>query len=206
VIDPSWTDESGVPITTILFGGRRENTVPLVYKARNWNHGVFLGAQMSSEQTSAAEGKVGEVRNDPFAMLPFCGYNMGDYFKHWLNIGRKNKDAELPSFAYVNWFRKNSNGYLWPGFGENIRVLKWILEDSENKSKRQETPIGILPNKQGLDLTGLTSVSDANLQELLQVNKTEWQKEANKINNYFKNFGEKIPAELWGEVEKLKNI
>src|SRR5690606_34348569 len=158
-IAPEWEDPKGVPISAILFGGRRASAVPLVTEAFDWQHGVFLASNVASEGTAAAENKVGELRRDPFAMLPFCGYNMGDYFAHWLKIGER-KGAKLPQIYFVNWFRKDQNGkYIWPGFGDNARVLKWISERIDGKAEAQATPIGNVPTKTALDLSGL-DISD----------------------------------------------
>jgi len=174
--------------------------VPLVYEAQNWQSGVFLGSIMSSEKTAAAKGEVGAVRHDPFAMLPFCGYHMGDYFKHWLEVGAKAKGAKLPKIYYVNWFRKNSKGeWLWPGFGDNIRVLKWIFENGE----RVKTPIGNVPTTKGLDLTNL-KISAANLQEILTVDKAEWKEEVKEIEQFYSTVIKKMPKELWSDLENLK--
>ncbi len=167
-----------MPISAILFGGRRATAVPLVTESFDWNHGVFLGANVASEKTAAAEGKVGELRRDPFAMLPFCGYNMGDYMGHWIDVAKDKDQSKLPKIYYVNWFRKDENGtFVWPGFGENGRVLKWIVERLEGKAEGVETPIGILPTKEALDTDGL-DLSDADLDFLLTVDKDVWREEA----------------------------
>src|SRR5439155_23470812 len=156
VIAPEWDDPAGVPVSAILFGGRRASTVPLVIESFDWDHGVFLGANVASEKTAAAEGTVGELRHDPFAMLPFCGYNMGDYFGHWLSVGHAADTAKLPRLFYVNWFRKNAQGkFAWPGFGENIRVLKWIVQRLSGEAEAVSTPIGLLPAPGSRDLDGL---------------------------------------------------
>ena len=170
IIAPEWDDPAGVPISAILFGGRRASTVPLVIESFDWDHGVFLGANIASEKTAAAEGRVGELRHDPFAMLPFCGYNMGDYFGYWLKIGRTAPDpAKLPRLFYVNWFRKDATGrFVWPGFGENIRVLKWIIQRLSGDAKATRTPIGYLPAPGSLDLDGL-DITWADLDLLLTV-------------------------------------
>jgi len=203
-IDDKWNDPEGVPISAILFGGRRADTVPLVYKARDWTHGVFLGASMRSETTAAATGATGVVRNDPFAMKPFCGYNMGDYFKHWLDIGSSNKNVQLPDFYYVNWFRRGPNGkFLWPGFGQNVRVLKWILEDSSDPNKRIDSPIGYLPKDSSLDLSGINVTHD-DIKQLLTVKKDDWQREVIGIKEYFDTIGSKIPKQLINELNSLK--
>ena len=197
VIDPNWESPKGVPISAILFGGRRATTVPLVTEAYNWNHGVLFGASLSSEQTAAAEGKVGEIRHDPFAMLPFCGYNMGDYFAHWISMGKKIKNP--PKIYLVNWFRKNDKGeFLWPGFGENIRVLKWIFERSDSDSNGVKSPIGIEP--ENLDLSGLKVEQEP----LLKVNAHEWEKEVQNLQKYFSLFEPRFPAELKQELGKFR--
>ena len=205
VIDPKWEDPEGVPISAILFGGRRAETIPLVYQAFNWQHGTFMGAIVSSEKTAAATGKVGELRHDPFAMLPFCGYNMGDYFAHWLKIGSTTQEEKLPKIFYVNWFRKDSEGkFIWPGFGENIRVLKWIVERVSGKLKANETPIGYVPSIQDLDLSELNVNSDK-MDSILSVNKEKWINEVIEVENYFKTFGKNLPAGLKEELENLRN-
>ncbi|MEV4358882.1 phosphoenolpyruvate carboxykinase (GTP) [Nonomuraea sp. NPDC049625] len=199
-IAPEWQDPKGVPISAILFGGRRATAVPLVTESLSWEHGVFLGANVASEKTAAAEGKVGELRHDPFAMLPFCGYNMGDYFDHWLEIGRR-KGAKLPRIYYVNWFRKNAEGkFIWPGFGENSRVLKWIVDRLNGEAKAVPTAIGLLPadlDTKGLDLT------EEDLRTLLSVDKEVWREEASLIPAHFDKFGSHLPKELWDEYNAL---
>lgn len=195
-----WQDPAGVPISAILFGGRRASAVPLVTEALSWQHGVFIGANIASEKTAAAEGKVGELRRDPFAMLPFCGYNMGDYFAHWLKIGQR-ENAELPRVYYVNWFRKNDEGtFIWPGFGENSRVLKWIVDRLNGQAEAVRTPIGMLPAK--LDTEGL-AVSDEDMRTLLSVDEEIWRQEASLMPAFFQTFGDHLPAELWEEYEAL---
>ncbi|MFH1761336.1 MAG: phosphoenolpyruvate carboxykinase (GTP), partial [bacterium] len=170
VMDPAWEDPSGVPISAILFGGRRGSVVPLVHQAFDWEHGVFMGAIASSEMTAAAAGKVGKLRRDPFAMLPFCGYHMGDYFAHWLSMPEKTEPAKLPKMFYVNWFRKSSTGrFLWPGYGENSRVLKWVLERLDGKENFTKSAIGYLPEKRGIDLQGL-DISEEDMDELCGIN------------------------------------
>lgn len=204
VIDPAWEDPKGVPISAVLFGGRRANFVPLVYEARDWQHGTFMGAIVSSEKTAAAAGGLGQVRHDPFAMLPFCGYNMGDYFGHWLKIGGSANKDSLPKIFYVNWFRKNEDGsFLWPGFGENIRVLKWILERTENKASAVESPIGLLPDKDSIDTSGL-DLPDGNLEQILNVNVELWKDEAKNIREYFGQFNGRLPDKLNAELEVLE--
>jgi len=196
IIAPEWDDPAGVPISAILFGGRRASTVPLVIESFDWDHGVFLGANVASEKTAAAEGTVGELRHDPFAMLPFCGYNMGDYFGHWLSVGRSADAAKLPRLYYVNWFRKDAAGrFVWPGFGENIRVLKWIVERLLGEAEAAETPIGLLPAAGSLDLDGL-EISQADLDLLLTVDRQAWKLEADQIPEFFRGFGDHLPTRL----------
>ena len=200
---PEWEDPRGVPISAILFGGRRASAVPLVNEAFDWQHGVFLASNVASEGTAAAENKVGALRRDPFAMLPFCGYNMGDYFKHWLEVGAKADAAKLPKIFFVNWFRKDARGkYVWPGYGENSRVLKWIVERLEGSAKAVDTPIGRLPTKDALDVSGL-GLTDEQLQLLLTVDVDAWKEEAAQIAPAYEEFGERLPQELWTEYEKL---
>ncbi|MEU7749112.1 phosphoenolpyruvate carboxykinase (GTP) [Nonomuraea sp. NPDC049158] len=199
-IAPEWQDPKGVPISAILFGGRRATAVPLVTESLSWEHGVFLGANVASEKTAAAEGKVGELRHDPFAMLPFCGYNMGDYFAHWLEIGRR-KNARLPRIYYVNWFRKNADGkFIWPGFGENSRVLKWIVDRLNGEAEAVSSPIGLLPD--ALDVEGL-DLADEDLRTLLTVDREVWREEAALIPAHFDKFGSHLPKELWEEYNAL---
>src|SRR6266705_5485520 len=202
--DVWWEGRTGVPISAILFGGRRASTVPLVIESFGWDHGVFLGANVASEKTAAAEGTVGELRHDPFAMLPFCGYNMGDYFGHWLRIGCTAPDpARLPRLFYVNWFRKNASGrFAWPGFGENIRVLKWIVERLSGSAEAVQTPIGLLPAAGSLDLDGL-EISEADLDLLLTVDGPALKLEADQIPEFFRGFGEHLPARLWELQQEL---
>jgi len=203
-IADEWEDPKGVPISAILFGGRRATSVPLVTESRDWQHGVFLAANVSSEKTAAAAGTVGELRRDPFAMLPFCGYNFGDYFGHWLKIGRATSPDKLPRIYYVNWFRKNDEGkFVWPGYGENSRVLKWIIERLEGTAEGADTPIGTLPTKAALDTAGL-DVSDADLDLLLTVDPEIWKQEADLIPEHFEQFGDRLPQELWAELEALR--
>jgi phosphoenolpyruvate carboxykinase (GTP) len=204
VIAPEWEDPAGVPISAILFGGRRATTTPLVTEARTWQHGVFLGASVASETTAAAEGRAGQLRRDPFAMLPFCGYHMGDYFAHWLAVGAMTDPAKLPRIYYVNWFRKDAAGqYLWPGFGENIRVLKWITDRLNGHADAIPTPIGGVPGR-SLDTTGLR-VSNHDLGILLSVDRDEWRREAGLIPAYFETFGNRLPTELQQEYDTLIN-
>jgi phosphoenolpyruvate carboxykinase (GTP) len=203
VIDASWEDPKGVPISAFLFGGRRATVVPLVHEAFNWQHGVFMGSIASSEKTAAAAGKVGELRRDPFAMLPFCGYHMGDYFSHWLSFGKSASLKKMPKIFYVNWFRKTSDGrWLWPGYGENSRVLKWIFERIEDKTPAIKTPIGFIPAVDSIDRTGL-DIPDEDMKELLKVDSTEWRAEINSIATHFKQFGERLPKELNQQLEEM---
>lgn len=205
VIDKAWEDPKGVPISAILFGGRRSGTVPLVYETFDWVHGVFTGASVSSEMTAAAGGEIGKVRHDPFAMLPFCGYHMGDYFLHWLNLGAGRDSNTLPRIYHVNWFRKDENGqFLWPGFGENIRVLKWIFERLQGEGKGIESPIGYLPTPDALDVKGLAIAKD-DLERLLRVNRTEWRKEISDLKQYFTLFGGRFPEQLKQQISNLEN-
>jgi phosphoenolpyruvate carboxykinase (GTP) len=202
-IAPEWEDPQGVPISAILFGGRRASAVPLVTESFDWQHGVFLGANVASEKTAAAEGTVGELRRDPFAMLPFCGYNMGDYFGHWLEIGKQADPAKLPKIYYVNWFRKNADGkFVWPGFGENSRVLKWIVERLQGRAEGVDSPIGVLPSRESLDLEGLR-LDEADLELLLSVDRDVWKHEAALIPEHLELFGDHTPRELWAEYEAL---
>ena len=202
-IAPEWQDPAGVPISAILFGGRRASVVPLVFQSRNWNHGVFLGSIMASETTAAAAGAVGNLRRDPFAMLPFCGYNMADYFGHWLNVGAQSTEENLPKIFYVNWFRRGEDGrWLWPGFGENSRVLEWVFERVAGRGEAVETPIGLIPTKGALNLEGL-DISDADLDELLAVNVAEWRDEVPLIQEHFATFGDRLPSALHDAVDDL---
>jgi len=203
VIDPAWEDPQGVPISAILFGGRRSSVVPLVYEAFDWQHGVFLGSTMASETTAAITGTVGNLRRDPFAMLPFCGYHMGDYFTHWLEMGRKSEPSLLPKIFYVNWFRKSPSGkWLWPGYGENARVLKWVLERIEGLGKAKETAIGYVPTDDALDLSGL-NITKETMKELLKVDTGEWQEELSSLKKHLQLFGDRLPLALWKEYEAL---
>ncbi len=208
VIAPEFEDPKGVPISAILFGGRRATTVPLVNEALSWEHGTFLGSVVASEKTAAAAGKVGDLRYDPMAMLPFCGYNMADYWGHWLEIGKK-PGAKMPKIFYVNWFRKDENGkFMWPGFGENSRVLKWIIDRCDGVVSAVDTPIGRLPEKGGLDINGLDIDPDA-LEKLCDVDVDAWLSEIPGIKEHYAKFGDKVPQALSDEVasleERLKN-
>jgi phosphoenolpyruvate carboxykinase (GTP) len=205
VIAPEWEDPKGVPIDAILFGGRRAGIVPLVTEAFNWQHGTFLGATVSSETTAAITGKEGRLRRDPMAMLPFCGYHMGDYFAHWLNIGARSSASQLPKIFYVNWFRQNKNGkFLWPGYGENSRVLKWIFERCDGTVHAKETPIGRIPEVADLDTTGL-DIKGANVDELLSVDIEGWLAEVPSIREHFAQFGSHLPEALNLEVKALED-
>ena len=204
IIDPNWENPNGVPISAILFGGRRATTVPLAFEAFNWQHGTFIGSIASSERTAAAAGTVGELRRDPMAMLPFCGYNMGDYFAHWLEMGKNTDASKLPKIFYVNWFRKDADGgWLWPGFGENSRVLKWIVERVSGKGEAVETPIGYLPAPGAIDTNGL-DVTDEQIAELLNVNVEEWLNEIESIREHYARFEETLPEALSDELAALE--
>jgi phosphoenolpyruvate carboxykinase (GTP) len=204
VIDPNWEDPKGVPIEAFLFGGRRASTVPLVYEANSWEHGTFIGSSIASEMTAAAVGGVGQVRHDPFAMLPFCGYHMGDYFGHWLHIGAKADAAKLPRIFAVNWFRKDASGkFLWPGYGENSRVLKWIFERLEGTAQGESTPIGTVPAPGELDLSGL-DCDPRGVAELLAVDKKASKAEIAGIRDYYAGFGTHLPPALTAQLDKLE--
>jgi phosphoenolpyruvate carboxykinase (GTP) len=209
ILAPEYRDPKGVPIDAILFGGRRKTTVPLVTEARDWVHGVYLGATLSSETTAAAAGQVGVVRRDPMAMLPFIGYHGGDYFAHWIEVGKgagvgDGNEAKLPKIFYVNWFRRDADGgFLWPGFGENSRVLKWIVERLEGRGAAVDTPIGRVPAPDALDLTG-TDVSPAAIEAALRVDVEEWKAEIPQVAEWFEKFGDKLPGVLWAELDALK--
>ncbi len=204
VIADEWEDPKGVPISAILFGGRRATVVPLVAEARDWTHGTFMGAIISSEKTAAAAGKIGDLRRDPMAMLPFCGYNMADYWAHWLKVGAT-EGADLPRVYYVNWFRKSEGGdFLWPGFGENSRVLKWVFERCQGTAKAVETPIGNLPNPEDLDLAGL-DLDKEDIATLFGVDRDGWLQEISLIREYFDKFGDKLPQELNTLVDRMES-
>lgn len=204
-IAPEWEDPAGVPISAILIGGRRATTVPLVHESFDWKHGVFMGSIMGSEITAAAiSADIGKVRRDPFAMLPFCGYNICDYLQHWLDIGGRTSADKLPKIFYVNWFRKDENGrWLWPGFGENSRVLKWIVERISGEGKSVQTPIGYMPSIDAIDREGL-NVSNEDMAQLLKVDKAEWLKEVESIKEYYAKFGSRLPKELAAQLEALE--
>jgi phosphoenolpyruvate carboxykinase (GTP) len=204
VISPEWQNPAGVPISAILFGGRRASVVPLVNEALSWRHGTFLGSIMSSETTAAAAGAVGSLRHDPFAMLPFCGYHMGDYFAHWLKVGASGEAAKLPGIFCVNWFRKGADGkFLWPGYGENVRVLKWIFERVTGTGQAVDTPIGRLPAPGALDLQGL-NVAPAAIDELLRVDVEAWSAELPVMKEHYDKFEDKLPAGLREELAGLE--
>jgi phosphoenolpyruvate carboxykinase (GTP) len=200
-ISPRWDDPNGVPIDAMLFGARRQRVVPLVFQARNWQHGTFLGATLSSETTAAATGKVGVLRRDPMAMLPFCGYNMADYWAHWLKVGQKLSNP--PVICRVNWFRTGENGkFLWPGFGENLRVLKWVIERREGKGKAVATPIGFVPTEDAIDRTGL-DLSDSAMAQLLRVDTADWVEAVSSQKEFFAKFGSHLPAGVRAEHDAL---
>jgi len=203
VMAPEWEDPNGVPISAILFGGRRATVVPLVHEAMDWDHGTFLGSIISSEKTAAAAGKVGELRRDPMAMLPFCGYNMADYWAHWLEVGKRD-GAVLPRIFYVNWFRKSAGGdFLWPGFGDNGRVLKWVFERCTGKLDGQETPIGVVPAPGELDL-GRLAIDEEDLAELTAVDIDGWLAEIPLIREYYEGFGKHLPKALKAQLDQLE--
>lgn len=204
VIDADWENPKGVPISAILFGGRRASIVPLVTEAFDWQHGTFLGSSVSSEMTAAATGTVGKVRHDPFAMLPFCGYNMGDYFNHWLSIGKKTDSKNLPKIFYVNWFRKDENGkFIWPGYGDNIRVLKWAFERLDGKNNFEERPYGNIPSKGAIDVSGI-GLSEEDVEKLFAISKEEGLAEVNEMKEYYKIFADRLPKQLNEELTKLE--
>lgn len=205
VLDSKWEDPQGVPISAILFGGRRRTVVPLVYQAFDWEHGTYIGSSIGSEVTAAAEGKRGEMRHDPFAMLPFCGYNMADYMQHWLNVGARSSADKLPKIFFVNWFRRGADGsFLWPGYGENSRVLKWIFDQTDNKSgNAKETPIGYIPKEGALDTSGL-DVSPEAIKQLFEVNPSDWKEEVQEMRRYTEQFGDRLPAGLKKQMDALE--
>lgn len=204
ILAPEWDDPQGVPISAILFGARRKTTVPLVSQARDWQHGVFIGATMGSEQTAAAEGTVGKVRRDPMAMLPFIGYNVGDYMQHWIDTGKHSDESKLPKVFFVNWFRRGEGGkFLWPGFGENSRVLKWVIDRVEGRAGGHETPIGVVPHASDLELAGL-DVDAADVEAALAVDADEWRAELPLIEEWFDFIGDKLPTGLRDEFDALK--
>jgi len=212
VIDPDWENKEGVPISAIIFGGRRSTTVPLVYQARDWQHGTFVGAMMNSETTAAAVGKRGVLRADPFAMRPFCGYNMADYFSHWLSFANRTSVNKLPKIFHVNWFRKSKGvggKFLWPGFGDNIRVIKWIFERCDSDQplhKAIETPIGYIPSSGALDISGL-NLEDEAMSEMFSIDRAEWRAEVTRSKSFFAGFKNNFPSivadQLAGLDERL---
>jgi phosphoenolpyruvate carboxykinase (GTP) len=203
-IAPEWEDPAGVPIDAFLFGGRRATVVPLVTEAFDWEHGVFLGATMASEKTAAAAGTVGELRFDPMAMLPFCGYNMAEFFRHWLAVGEHADADKLPRIFQVNWFRKDEGGrFLWPGFGENSRVLAWVFRRCEGAGEARETPIGLVPGEGGLDLEGLDIDPEA-VSELLHVEPEEWKAQLPQVHEHFAKFGDDLPQALRDQLSELE--
>jgi len=200
-IAPNWEDPEGVPISAIIVGGRRAHLAPLAYQSFDWQHGVFVGATMASERTAAQYGKLGEVRRDPMAMLPFCGYNMGDYFGHWLEMGKKL--TKPPKLFHVNWFRTDEEGkFLWPGFGENLRVLDWVIRRCRDDADARETPIGYVPTPDALDMSGLDIPSEA-MEKLLSISKEGWIEELKGIESFFGRFGDRLPKEMWNEYRAL---
>ncbi|MGI5965318.1 phosphoenolpyruvate carboxykinase (GTP) [Anaerotruncus rubiinfantis] len=203
-ISSEFANPNGVPVSAIIFGGRRAKTAPLVYQSRDWQHGVFVGSTMASETTAAASGAVGVVRRDPMAMLPFCGYNMGDYWQHWLEMGKKLGD-KAPKIFNVNWFRTDDEGhFIWPGFGDNLRVLNWIIDRVEGKAEAVETPIGYEPKPEDIDITGLDGITTDTVAGLLTVDKDLWKEEVKGIKEFYAKFGDKLPKELETELEKLE--
>ncbi|MCA0387356.1 MAG: phosphoenolpyruvate carboxykinase (GTP) [Bacteroidetes bacterium] len=206
VIDPQWENPAGVPISAILFGGRRAKVVPLVAEAFDWDHGTFLGSTVSSETTAAAVGAVGQIRRDPFAMLPFCGYNMGDYFKHWIETGQKADKTKLPKIFYVNWFRKDENGkFIWPGYGENIRVLEWIFNRVDGADIAVETPKGFLPKPGTINVEGL-DLSEERVAKLFEIDKEHGLEEMESIRKYFDSFEGHVPKELYAVLDKVEGM
>ena len=205
-LSSEFENPNGVPLSAIIFGGRRAKTAPLVYQSKNWNNGVFVGSIMASETTAAASGAVGVVRHDPMAMLPFCGYNMSDYFQHWIDIGNSLDEDKRPKIFNTNWFRTDENGnFIWPGFGDNMRVLDWILKRCDNEVGANETPIGYLPKPEDINLEGLENFNKDDLNKILSIDKETWRQEADEIEFYDKKFGNSLPKELRNELENLKN-
>jgi phosphoenolpyruvate carboxykinase (GTP) len=204
IIAAEWGDPNGVPISAILFGGRRKTTIPLVVQSRDWEHGIFMASTLSSETTAAATGQVGVVRRDPFAMLPFIGYHVGDYIQHWLNVGKRTDAKNLPKIFYVNWFRRSADGrFLWPGFGENMRVLKWAIEQVEGKTSSQDGPIGLVPTTDAIDVEDL-DVSAEDMAEVGNVILSEWREEVPLIESWFETIGKKLPQQMEYQLNQLK--
>jgi len=207
IIDEKWDNREGVPISAIIFGGRRSNTVPLVYQSYDWAHGTFLGAMMNSETTAAAVGKRGVLRADPFAMRPFCGYNMGDYFAHWLSFAGRTEAVKLPKVFHVNWFRKSRGGkFLWPGFGDNIRVLEWIFNQCESNdplARAQKTAIGYVPARGAINIEGL-NLEESAMNELFSIDANDWKAEVSRARQFFANFKDRFPAQLVSQLDQLE--
>ena len=204
IIASEWENPEGVPLSAIIFGGRRKTTIPLVVQSRDWVHGIFMGATLSSETTAAAVGEVGVVRRDPFAMLPFIGYHVGDYINHWLKIGKTADESQLPKIFYVNWFRRSKNGkFLWPGYGENSRIIKWIIEQVEGAQQSIPTPIGNVPSAKYIDTTGL-DVTDSDLHDALLVDADEWRTEIPLIADWFRKIGMKLPSAMTEQLKILE--
>lgn len=204
IIAAEWGDPNGVPVSAILFGGRRKTTIPLVVQSRDWEHGIFMASTLSSETTAAATGQVGVVRRDPFAMLPFIGYHVGDYIQHWLNIGKRTEVSKLPKIFYVNWFRRGTDGrFLWPGFGENMRVIKWAIEQVEGKNSSQESLLGLVPTPGAIDVQGL-EVSTEDMIAVSKVSVTEWREEFPLIESWFESIGKKLPKQMGNQLDHLK--
>jgi phosphoenolpyruvate carboxykinase (GTP) len=204
-IADEWQDAHGVPISAILFGGRRQSNVPLVTESFDWQHGVFMGATIASEQTAAAEGTVGELRRDPFAMLPFCGYNMANYWKHWIDMGEHTSNSKLPKIYQVNWFRKNAaKEFLWPGFGDNSRVIAWIIDRLEGTGGAVDTPLGKVPAPGALNLEGM-DITEKNLRELFSIDQKSWNAECDLTEDYFEQFGKALPIEMSNELTGLRS-
>jgi phosphoenolpyruvate carboxykinase (GTP) len=204
VIDPEWQNPEGVPLSAILFGGRRPSTIPLVNEAFSWEHGVFMGSSCGSETTAAALGQQGVLRRDPFAMLPFCGYNMGDYFAHWLSFAQRTERSKLPKVYFVNWFRKSASGrFLWPGYGDNSRVLQWICGRVDGSAEAQHTPIGNLPAHDALNLSGLHLPAE-NVEQLTAVDVDGWKKEIDDVSANYAKFGSHLPGALNQQLEELR--
>jgi phosphoenolpyruvate carboxykinase (GTP) len=204
VLDHDWENTEGVPISAILFGGRRPTTIPLVNEAFDWEHGVFMGACAASETTTAALGKAGVLRHDPFAMLPFSGYHIGDYLEHWLSMAKRTERSKLPRIYYVNWFRRDETGrWLWPGYGDNSRVLKWIFERVEGKGESVETPVGFLPKPEAIDLSGLEFRPES-LSQLLAVDVPGWKTDVDEMTAYFATFGDRLPSTMYDQLTRLR--
>ena len=202
-ISPEWENPKGVPISAFIFGGRRAKTAPLVFQAFDWEHGVYVGASVASEVTAAVQGqKLGVIRRDPFAIIPFCGYNMADYFAHWLSIGKKSD--RVPKIFHVNWFRTDENGkFLWPGFGDNLRVLRWIKGRCEDSVEAVESPIGYVPAPGALDTEGLEGIDEQTIAELLRVDPEAWRDDLDNLREFFEKFGDRLPATIWKQYHAV---